>query len=104
MEGRDIGDAEVLAVIAGSIGLDRDETAAALKTDHDKTEVQAEIATAVRIGVSGVPFFICRSHKGRRRGSPEQRGRESNRQEAARPSSAKVGEILAGVVGRARQR
>ncbi len=58
MEGRDIADAEVLAEIAGSVGLDQAETAAALATDRDKHEVQAEIATAVRIGVSGVPFFI----------------------------------------------
>lgn len=58
MEGRDIGDAMTLAEIAAGVGMDRAAVLAALGTDKDKAEVQAEIETAQKIGVSGVPFFI----------------------------------------------
>lgn len=57
-EGRDIGDAEVLADIAGAAGLDRDETRAWLDTDGDREAVAAEDAKARRMGVQGVPLFI----------------------------------------------
>ena len=39
-------------------GLDRIQVIGALATDEDKDRVHAEVAQAVRIGVSGVPFFI----------------------------------------------
>lgn len=48
----------VLADIAGAIGLDRARIAADLASDLDKGEIEAEIAEAARLGVSGVPFFI----------------------------------------------
>lgn len=57
-DGRDIGDHAVLAAIAASAGLDRDAVAAKLATDADADTVRAAIAAAIRIGVSGVPFFI----------------------------------------------
>jgi predicted DsbA family dithiol-disulfide isomerase len=57
-EGRDIGDHAVLAAIAGEAGLDHDAVAGRLASDADVDTVRGEIETAVRIGVSGVPFFI----------------------------------------------
>lgn len=57
-EGRDISDPALLAEVAGEAGLDAGEISAALASERDVQEVQAEIAQAQRIGVSGVPFFI----------------------------------------------
>ena len=57
-EGRDIGDRELLADTAAEVGLDRAQVRAMLETETDKDAVQEEIATAQRLGVSGVPFFI----------------------------------------------
>lgn len=57
-EGRDIGDQEVLAALAGDVGLDATAIARRLATDEDRAEVEAEIDNAYRIGVTGVPGFI----------------------------------------------
>ncbi|MBN9071176.1 MAG: DsbA family oxidoreductase [Rhizobiales bacterium] len=57
-EGADVGDPEVLASAAGEAGLDAATVAAMLATDADKAEVEEEIATASRMGISGVPCFI----------------------------------------------
>lgn len=57
-EGLDVGDAEVLARLAGETGLDRSEIVARLAGEEDRAEVVAEIDNAYRIGVSGVPCFI----------------------------------------------
>lgn len=58
VEGQDIGDHDVLRAAAGDSGLDGDQIAALLASDTDKDAVTEEIATAVRLGVSGVPCFI----------------------------------------------
>jgi predicted DsbA family dithiol-disulfide isomerase len=58
VEGGDIGDRDLLADVAAANGLDRAEIRARLETDADRAAVEEEIATAQRIGVSGVPFFI----------------------------------------------
>lgn len=57
-EGRDIGDRDVLAELAGEIGLDRAATASRLASDEDRDAVLAEIQEAYQIGVTGVPCFI----------------------------------------------
>ena len=57
-EGRDIGDRQVLAAIAGEAGLDADAIAAHLATDEDRDVISREIDEAYRIGVTGVPCFI----------------------------------------------
>ncbi|KAB2866439.1 MAG: DsbA family oxidoreductase [Bauldia sp.] len=57
-EGADIGDRAVLAMLAGEAGLDATEAAVRLDTADDRTEVEAEIEHAYRIGVTGVPCFI----------------------------------------------
>ncbi len=58
LEGRHIGDHGVLADIAAAHGMEHEAVAARLATDEDRTAVEAEIAAAQRIGVTGVPTFI----------------------------------------------
>lgn len=64
LEGRDIGNHAVLAEIAEAAGMDRARIAERLATDEDRHEVAAEIASAQRIGVTGVPTFIIASRYG----------------------------------------
>ena len=58
IEGKDIGDKDVLASLAAEFGLDSADVRRRLDTDIDKQDVTEEIATAQRIGVNGVPFYI----------------------------------------------
>jgi predicted DsbA family dithiol-disulfide isomerase len=57
-EGKNIGDHAVLLDIAVNVGLDHDVIAALLASDADKDLIVAEIESAQKMGVSGVPFFI----------------------------------------------
>jgi predicted DsbA family dithiol-disulfide isomerase len=57
-EGVDIGDLDVLAVAAGTVGLDSIAIRKRLATDDDRDTVAAEIAYFRRMGVQGVPTFI----------------------------------------------
>jgi predicted DsbA family dithiol-disulfide isomerase len=57
-EGLDIGTIEVLAALAGDVGLDADTVAKRLAGDEDREAVAGEIEDAYRIGVTGVPCFI----------------------------------------------
>ena len=57
-EGRDIGDTDVLADIAGQAGLDRAMTLRLLSSDADREDIRARDAHARARGVSGVPTFI----------------------------------------------
>jgi predicted DsbA family dithiol-disulfide isomerase len=57
-EGGDLSDREVLAQAAADCGLDRDEIRAALASDKDIAEVEAQARAAQEAGVNGVPFFI----------------------------------------------
>jgi predicted DsbA family dithiol-disulfide isomerase len=58
VEGRDIGDREVLINIAGECGLDARLVEKLLAEGADADLVREEIAQAQAIGVSGVPFYI----------------------------------------------
>jgi predicted DsbA family dithiol-disulfide isomerase len=58
VEGRDIGDRDVLIDIAGECGLDAKLVEKLLAEGADAELVREEIAQAQAIGVSGVPFFI----------------------------------------------
>lgn len=58
LEGADIGDLSVLAQAAEDIGMDRSVVEALLATESDRPEVEAEVAVAQRMGVTGVPYFI----------------------------------------------
>ena len=57
-EGRDIGDAAVLAELSADVGFDPETVVQRLAGDADREIVVAEIENAYRIGVSGVPCFI----------------------------------------------
>lgn len=57
-EGRDVGQAETLAVIAREAGMNAEKVAAFLDGDEGATEVREEERQARSIGVDGVPFFI----------------------------------------------
>lgn len=58
LEGRDIGEPEVLADIAETAGLDRSQTLEYLQSDTDVDTILAEDELARRLGVNGVPCFI----------------------------------------------
>jgi predicted DsbA family dithiol-disulfide isomerase len=58
IEGRDIGHREVLIEAVSAAGLDTEVVRRLLEANADTAEVREEIATAQRLGVTGVPFFI----------------------------------------------
>ena len=57
-DGRDIGDPEVLADIAASVGMDGLSVLDRLSRGTDADTVSGEHQTAVRAGVTGVPYMI----------------------------------------------
>ncbi len=57
-EGADIGDRDVLVQVADEAGLDGALVRRLLTDGTDTGSVREEVATAARMGVSGVPFFI----------------------------------------------
>lgn len=57
-QGADIGDHAVLIEVARDVGMDAAVVEAMLATDSDLEAVTAEIATAQRMGVRGVPCFV----------------------------------------------
>lgn len=57
-EGRDVGDPAVLVKAADQAGMDAAITQTLLQGDADRASVMEEIATAQRMGVTGVPCFI----------------------------------------------
>lgn len=63
-EGKDIANHTVLAGIAKDIGLDEQEVQNVLNSDMYSKEVQEDIATAAKIGVNGVPFFVVNNKYG----------------------------------------
>ncbi len=57
-DNHDVGDTEVLAQLAGNVGLDSELVRELLGSDKDEKPVSDEIAFFQRLGVSGVPTFI----------------------------------------------
>lgn len=57
-DGRDIGDKEVLAEIAGECGMDKMIVSHLLKSDADADDIRQRDAHARERGVTGVPCFI----------------------------------------------
>ena len=57
-DGRDIGDTEVLLVIAEDAGMDRAMTDRLMQSDADLEDIRARDANARAKGVSGVPTFV----------------------------------------------
>ena len=62
LEGRDIGDPEVLAACDAQAGGDAAATLAMLASDAHQAEVLAEDNAARRAGISGVPSFVLANH------------------------------------------
>lgn len=58
LDGRDIGDRDELARLAGEAGLDPATTRDWLETREDVQAVRDEDAEARELGVSGVPFYV----------------------------------------------
>jgi predicted DsbA family dithiol-disulfide isomerase len=63
-EGRDIGDRKLLIAVARECGMDAEFVEKRYADGDDVDLVQAEIAQAQAIGVTGVPFFIFASRFG----------------------------------------
>ena len=59
VEARNIGDADLLVEIAGSVGLSADEARAVLAERRFKDAVDADWAKSHRYGVTGVPTFVA---------------------------------------------
>lgn len=57
-EGGDLGDPAVLVTAAGEAGMETAVVEALLPTDADAEAVRNEIATAARMGITGVPCFL----------------------------------------------
>jgi len=57
-EGKDVGDRDVLAQLAGEAGINAQQIRELLDTEQDVAETNAEIQHATNIGVTGVPTFI----------------------------------------------
>ncbi len=58
LDGRDIGEMDVLIDVAEACGLDGGSTRVYLETDQDVQQTQAEDLKARRMGIDGVPFFV----------------------------------------------
>ncbi|MGI8333926.1 DsbA family oxidoreductase [Actinomadura scrupuli] len=57
-EGRDVGDAETLAELAGSAGLAAGSVRAMLASGEGVAELEQDLARARELGVTGVPYFL----------------------------------------------
>jgi len=58
LEGRDLGDADVLAAIAGAHGFEADEAIRLVRDEQELATTLAEAREAAASGVRGVPFFV----------------------------------------------
>ncbi len=58
LEGRHIGDRDVLADVAAACGMDRAAVLSYLESNEDADAVRGGASEAQRMGISGVPFFI----------------------------------------------
>lgn len=58
IDGKNVGDTEVLVSLAESLDLDKEEAIQAVTTDQWNNEVNQDILEARNNGVSGVPFFV----------------------------------------------
>lgn len=63
-EGEDIADHATLTALATDIGLQEAEVKEVLSSDKYTTEVKEDVATAARLGISGVPFFVINNKYG----------------------------------------
>ena len=62
VDGRDIGDAEVLVEIAQAVGLPADQARAVIETRSHKAAVDADWEKSHAYGVTGVPTYVAGGH------------------------------------------
>lgn len=72
VDGRDIGDIDVLAELADENGLDGDEIRAAIRDEELREQLHAKFSEAHQQGITGVPTFIYEEHSARGAVPPEQ--------------------------------
>ncbi|MDZ7689203.1 MAG: DsbA family oxidoreductase [Halobacteriales archaeon] len=72
VDGRDIGDAGVLADIADDVGLDADEIRDALEDEELRKSLRRRFLNAQEDGITGVPTFVHGEHFCRGAVPPEQ--------------------------------
>ncbi|MBN8701442.1 MAG: DsbA family oxidoreductase [Bacteroidetes bacterium] len=58
IEGKDIGNEDILIAIAKSSGIDEQEAKTALQSNLYANDVAKDIEEATKLGVQGVPFFV----------------------------------------------
>ncbi|MEL7165366.1 MAG: DsbA family oxidoreductase [Pseudomonadota bacterium] len=58
VDARDIGDAEVLADVADTVGMDASVVLRLLASDADRDDIQARDAHSRKMGITSVPTFI----------------------------------------------
>jgi predicted DsbA family dithiol-disulfide isomerase len=81
--GHDIGELDVLLDIAEAQGLDRQTTREKLEAGEGLEDVQADVALARQLGISGVPFFVINGKYGFSGAQPPQMIRSVLEQVAA---------------------
>ncbi len=57
-EGEPISDVDTLVKLSGEVGLNADEASAALEGDAFADEVRTDEELAIKLGITGVPFFV----------------------------------------------
>ncbi|MFY1618539.1 DsbA family oxidoreductase [Micromonospora sp. WMMD736] len=57
-QGVDVGSRQALAALAGTIGLDAADARRFLDSDERVADVEAQLATARDLGITGVPMFV----------------------------------------------
>jgi predicted DsbA family dithiol-disulfide isomerase len=65
VDGRDIGDVDVLADIAAEVGLDAEAVTAAVEDEKRREALRERFEDAKREGVTGVPTFVADQHAAR---------------------------------------
>ena len=71
VDGRDIGDPDVLADLAADVGLDGEEIREAIGDDERRDDLREAFTEAQRRGITGVPTFVSDGHAARGAVPPE---------------------------------
>ena len=72
VDGRDIGNVEVLIDVAETVGLDGDEIEACLADDDLREQLSTQFIAAQQAGITGVPTFVYDGYVARGAVPPEQ--------------------------------
>ena len=72
VDGRGVGDVDVLADVAESVGLDAEEIRNAVEHERFRERVREKFADTRQRGITGVPTFVYGEHVARDAVPPEQ--------------------------------